>query len=234
MQSSESYDGDGGDENDDDDDGGVDSTPFLPFAAAAATNLPRSQSSTTAHQDPGATLRGDILRPNTIRRTTSERVQSFQDPSAQGQKQPLINPLSTIASQSSPTSSTSSTSNPNPNPSAALPPTTQQPSSSTRTNTNPLSPRQAAALNAAGLSPRLSRRNGGNATTTGQTSDSTGTPSMGSSFSDLDDTSVTQSALEEALLSNMQRGGGSTVSGTGGGLASRIGGIGKGIRSRYL
>lgn len=31
-----------------------------------------------------------------------------------------------------------------------------------------------------------------------------GTPSMGSSFSDLDDASVTQSALEEALASNMQ------------------------------
>lgn len=29
---------------------------------------------------------------------------------------------------------------------------------------------------------------------------------MGSSFSDLDDLSVTQSALEEALLSNMQHG----------------------------
>ena len=30
---------------------------------------------------------------------------------------------------------------------------------------------------------------------------------MGSSFSDLDDTSVTQSALEDALLSNIQNGG---------------------------
>ena len=29
---------------------------------------------------------------------------------------------------------------------------------------------------------------------------------MGSSFSDLDDASVTQSALEDALLSNMQHG----------------------------
>ncbi|KFX87451.1 hypothetical protein V490_08241 [Pseudogymnoascus sp. VKM F-3557] len=37
--------------------------------------------------------------------------------------------------------------------------------------------------------------------------ESDGTPSMGSSFSDLDDASVTQSALEEALLSNMQHGG---------------------------
>lgn len=37
--------------------------------------------------------------------------------------------------------------------------------------------------------------------------DSDGTPSMGSSFSDLDDASVTQSALEEALASRMQDGG---------------------------
>ncbi|KAI1199088.1 hypothetical protein F5X97DRAFT_132279 [Nemania serpens] len=37
--------------------------------------------------------------------------------------------------------------------------------------------------------------------------DSDGTPSMGSSFSDLDDASVTQSALEEALASGMQDAG---------------------------
>ncbi|KAI9640456.1 hypothetical protein NHQ30_011202 [Ciborinia camelliae] len=52
-----------------------------------------------------------------------------------------------------------------------------------------------------------------------------GTPSMGSSFSDLDDASVTQSALEEALASNMQAGG----------MASRMGGtISQAFRSRYL
>ncbi|KAL4924549.1 multidomain presynaptic cytomatrix related protein [Aspergillus undulatus] len=54
---------------------------------------------------------------------------------------------------------------------------------------------------------------------------SDGTPSMGSSFSDLDgDTSVTQSMLEEALLSNMQHGG----------MASRMSTISQAIRSRYL
>ncbi|KAF2265307.1 hypothetical protein CC78DRAFT_579446 [Lojkania enalia] len=41
---------------------------------------------------------------------------------------------------------------------------------------------------------------------------SEGTPSMGSSFSDLDDASITQSALEEALLSNIQHGRMSTLS----------------------
>ncbi|KAJ6024988.1 hypothetical protein N7540_005785 [Penicillium herquei] len=53
---------------------------------------------------------------------------------------------------------------------------------------------------------------------------SDGTPSMGSSFSDLDDTSVTQSAMEEALMSNMQHGG----------MASRMSTISQALRSRYL
>ncbi|EKD16757.1 uncharacterized protein L3040_006259 [Drepanopeziza brunnea f. sp. 'multigermtubi'] len=54
---------------------------------------------------------------------------------------------------------------------------------------------------------------------------SDGTPSMGSSFSDLDDASVTQSALEEALASNMQAGGG---------MASRMSTISQALRSKYL
>ncbi|KAL9082508.1 MAG: hypothetical protein Q9159_006366 [Coniocarpon cinnabarinum] len=52
---------------------------------------------------------------------------------------------------------------------------------------------------------------------------SEGTPSMGSSFSDLDDTSVTQSALEEALLSNVQKGT----------TASRISNLSQALRSQY-
>lgn len=55
----------------------------------------------------------------------------------------------------------------------------------------PLSPKQRAQL--AQLSPRYK-------------SGSEGSPSMGSSFSDLDELSVTQSALEEALMSNVQHG----------------------------
>ncbi|OAX79664.1 hypothetical protein ACJ72_06014 [Emergomyces africanus] len=76
-----------------------------------------------------------------------------------------------------------------------------------------LSPRRAAEL--ARLSPR--RRGGGR-------EGSDGTPSMGSSFSDLDDASLTQSALEEALLSTMQRGG----------VASRMSTISQALRSKYL
>ncbi|KAL4897538.1 hypothetical protein BDV59DRAFT_45970 [Aspergillus ambiguus] len=79
--------------------------------------------------------------------------------------------------------------------------------------TGAFSPRRAADL--ARLSPRRSVASG---------RDASDTPSMGSSFSDLDDASVTQSALEEALLSNMQHGG----------MASRMSTISQAIRSRYL
>jgi hypothetical protein len=72
--------------------------------------------------------------------------------------------------------------------------THQQPDSNTDGDSQPsaLSPKRRAQLNQ--LSPKYKR------------SGSEGSPSMGSSFSDLDDASVTQSALEEALLSNMQHG----------------------------
>ncbi|KAI8951822.1 hypothetical protein F4801DRAFT_578140 [Xylaria longipes] len=78
----------------------------------------------------------------------------------------------------------------------------------------PLSPRRT--MESAGRSP------GGKSK--GYSRDSDGTPSMGSSFSDLDDTSVTQSMLEEALASRMQDGG--TIS-------SLRGTISNAFRSRY-
>ncbi|KAM7221058.1 autophagy-related protein 29 [Rhypophila decipiens] len=78
----------------------------------------------------------------------------------------------------------------------------------------PLSPRRTAEL--AGRSPS------GNKGKSREGSD--GTPSMGSSFSDLDDASVTQSALEEALASRMQDGT----------IGSRMSTLGNAIRSRYL
>ncbi|OQD77034.1 hypothetical protein PENDEC_c003G03600 [Penicillium decumbens] len=78
----------------------------------------------------------------------------------------------------------------------------------------PLSPHRAGTLPR--QSPRKSIASG--------RENSDGTPSMGSSFSDLDDASVTQSALEEALMSNMQNGG----------MASRMSTISQALRSRYL
>ncbi|KAJ5459914.1 uncharacterized protein N7458_001466 [Penicillium daleae] len=81
-------------------------------------------------------------------------------------------------------------------------------------------PASALSPHRAGEAPRQSPRK---STTSGRDA-SDGTPSMGSSFSDLDDASVTQSALEEALLSNMQHGG----------MASRMSTISQALRSRYL
>ncbi|KAI0968832.1 hypothetical protein F4678DRAFT_464020 [Xylaria arbuscula] len=78
----------------------------------------------------------------------------------------------------------------------------------------PLSPRRT--LELAGRSPGSKGK--------GYSRDSDETPSMGSSFSDLDDASVTQSALEEALASRMQDGG--TIS-------SLRGTISNAFRSRY-
>ncbi|PWW73824.1 hypothetical protein C7212DRAFT_220682 [Tuber magnatum] len=49
-------------------------------------------------------------------------------------------------------------------------------------------------------------------------------PSMGSSFSDLSDTSVTQSAMEDAYLSTMQAGG----------MGSRMSSLSQAVRSRYF
>ncbi|KAI9781196.1 MAG: hypothetical protein M1816_002456 [Peltula sp. TS41687] len=103
---------------------------------------------------------------------------------------------------------------------ASLPPTeTGLGPSHQRRPRGPLSPRRTAEL--ATLAGRSPRRHGPSKP------GSDGTPSMGSSFSDLDaDTSVTQSALEEALLSNMQGGAG--------GVASRMSSISQALRSRYL
>ncbi|KAK3311382.1 uncharacterized protein B0T15DRAFT_72788 [Chaetomium strumarium] len=99
------------------------------------------------------------------------------------------------------------------------PPATGQPGTLLQGGTGPLSPRRTAELAGKGPGPR-----GKGASREG----SEGTPSMGSSFSDLDDASVTQSALEEALASRMQ-------DGTIGSRMSVIGGtIGQAFRSRVL
>lgn len=86
--------------------------------------------------------------------------------------------------------------------------------SSSATRPGPLSPRHRAQL--ASVSP--------------QSKASAGSPSMGSSFSDLDDASVTQSALEEALMSNMRAQGGSTMASRMSSLRDALGrGSGRGL-----
>lgn len=116
----------------------------------------------------------------------------------------VSNPLSQPQVASSSASSTTS-SQPTPGNRASAP-STQSPST--------LSPRQRAQL--AQLSPRYKNAVSG----------SEGSPSMGSSFSDLDDLSVTQSALEDALLSHVQHGGS-----IGMGLGSLVSGRGRGNRN---
>lgn len=185
-----------------------DAPAFLPFSTS--TDTAKAESSTS--RDPAATLRGGLgqpSRPQAHRRSTSERIVP----------QATTNEL---------TSSASSTSDPQ----AESRPRSNEVRQSGRGHLpNPLSPRQQAALAAAaGLSPRLRRagNQGGHGSDT--------SPSMGSSFSDLDDASVTQSALEEALLSGM---GNTTMtmggpSGAVGNVANRVSGISQALRSRYF
>ncbi|KAK5089012.1 hypothetical protein LTR05_003236 [Lithohypha guttulata] len=194
------------DEEDEDD------TPaFLPFSTTSGDTT-KADSSTS--RDPAATLRGGMAqtaRPSIHRRSTSERILPQQS-----------------TSNDQLTSSTSSTSENQANP---RPRSAEHRQQGRENLPNPLSPRQQAALAAAaGLSPRL-RRAGNHG---GHGSESS--PSMGSSFSDLDDASVTQSALEEALLSGM---GNTTMtmggpSGAVGNVANRVSGISQALRSRYF
>lgn len=195
-------------EDDDEDD--EDSPLFLPFANTSASHAsPPGQ-----HPDPSATLRGGFgtmnqpAKPALHRRGTSERVVT-----APSRVAPQPQPLTSSASSAS--------SGPTPNTAPRHRHRTSHPTISkpqTRL-TGPMSPHQPATLEAAGLSP--CRRPGKEG--------SDGTPSMGSSFSDLDDASVTQSALEEALMSNMRNNGGGNAS-----VASRVSGLSQALRSRYF
>lgn len=195
-------------EDEDEDD--EDSPPFLPFANTSANPV----SNPGQHDDPSATLRGGFgssnqpQKPATHRRGTSEGTATATD-RAVTQPQILTSSASSTSSGPTPTTATRhrhTTSN------STIPKVHNRPP-------GPLSPHQAAALEAAGLSPR--RRPGKEG--------SDGTPSMGSSFSDLDDASVTQSALEEALMSNMGKNGGGNAS-----VASRVSGLSQALRSRYF
>jgi hypothetical protein len=226
-------------ENDDDDDDDDDSPSFLPFAAPTShnnTETARNRPSSSSHTDPSATLRGGLNiqqtqppRPGVYRRGTSERVSSpiaVEPPTPVQQTRPSTGDLT------SSTSSLSSATQPSDAPTgttaaAALArprPTDQARSGGPRlaSTNHPLSPPHRALLGSASSPRRLP----------GPGSDTS--PSMGSSFSDLDDASVTQSALEEALLSGM---GNTTMTMPGapsGGVAGRVSGISQALRSRYF
>lgn len=147
--------------------------------------------------DPAATLVGSGKK--------QQAVPPQQGPPAPTKGRPKYNP----PPDSSATSSASSAAN-------QAPPSSSESAASHYLDRppGPLSPRHRAQIVNANLSPR-SRKDG-----------SEGSPSMGSSFSDLDDASVTQSALEDALLSNMQHGNLSSM----GSIASRVGKLGDALR----
>jgi hypothetical protein len=196
---------------DDEDEEDEDDSPFLPFAntSSNAANSPGQ------HQDPSATLRGGfasqnhVQRPTTQRKGTSERIVTE---TSRPVTLPQILTSSGSSASSDPTPTTNTTTRHRHTTSSPTNPSVQN------RGPRPLSSHQAAALEAAGLSPR--RRPGKEG--------SDGTPSMGSSFSDLDDASVTQSALEEALMSNMGKNGGNAS------VASRVSGLSQALRSRYF
>jgi len=173
-----------------DDDEDDDSGGYLPFATSAAAK--------PAKDDPTVMLR------ETAKRQANPTQPPPQPPAAGSSKS------KTKVDEPPPSSSASSASS-----AQQQAPATASSESNTSTSQQqqqqaqrpgPISPRHRAQLTS--LSPRYSRREG-----------SEGSPSMGSSFSDLDDASVTQSALEDALLS-MQHGGGSGSAA--GSMASRM------------
>ncbi|KAL8854793.1 MAG: hypothetical protein Q9221_000299 [Calogaya cf. arnoldii] len=140
--------------------------------------------------------------------TVQSPVNAPNDPSATLRTAPRFSSSSKLPTPVPPpalTSSSSSAQSPQPHKKPSRPPfqnTTSPPHTYSNEPVSALSPRQ-----------RRVVRDG-----------SDGTPSMGSSFSDLDDASVTQSALEEALAHEMNQGG----------VASRMSTISQALRSRYL
>lgn len=161
---------------------------FLPFRAKASGDMNQGGSDGSAqYTDPGATLRGD---PRDFAANAARRLQNVTGPvdNSQGKIKGKGKDQERILHRSGTSDSSAS--------SAAF--VSKRSLGDRRQPSNPLSPRRTAELKGKGYS-----REG-----------SDGTPSMGSSFSDLDDASVTQSALEEALASKMQGGGtiGSTIS----------------------
>ncbi|KAF2488872.1 hypothetical protein BU16DRAFT_623147 [Lophium mytilinum] len=174
-------------EGDDEDDSGS----FLPFAQTERTSdAPRKD-------DPSATLRDTsppparVPNPKYLSEDTNKApvsathgYSSLRGGASKGKGKVPMHPISSSA--------TSSASDAPHRPSTMSPHT--------------LSPRHRAEL------ARLSPRRSASGAAGGKREGSDGTPSMGSSFSDLDDASITQSALEEALLSNMQHGRMSTLS----------------------
>ncbi|KAK3298260.1 uncharacterized protein B0H64DRAFT_70280 [Chaetomium fimeti] len=198
----------GGGDDDDDDDGEL---AFLPYNPQGGPSVNGTGSS--SGQDLGATLRGNTTMRDLAGRGR-QAAAAASDDASQSQSQTSDSSIGSAAVVQAPR-----------RPATAGPTTDGRRAPGVAGagghQQGPLSPRRTAEL-AAARGPGGSRGKGASR------EGSDGTPSMGSSFSDLDDASVTQSALEEALASRMQ-------DGTIGSRMSVIGGtIGHAFRSRYL
>lgn len=144
-----------------------------------------------------------------------ESLSSNEDDSGEGY---LPFAASTRTPHTQPANPTAPTSQPSsthpPAPSRQQTNTTTSSQSSSSTAPHPPRPQRQAALSPKRRAAHL-------------VSSETGSPSMGSSFSDLEDSSLTQSALEEALMSNMRAQGGSTMT-----IGSRMSSIRDALSSR--
>ncbi|KAL9105646.1 MAG: hypothetical protein Q9227_009225 [Pyrenula ochraceoflavens] len=179
-----------------------DSPAFLPFASTVS-RAP-GPSAQVLSQSPSATLRGVVndpstsARPTSQRRATMERIPQAQANPQAGHERPrtLSRPDSGAIAASTSSMSESFTSSGAPRSDSPSQSQTTSPANPSRGGAGqaairppgPISPRRARELAAAGLSPSPRRRNHAHvvAQREGHGSDGTGTPSMGSSFSDLD------------------------------------------------
>lgn len=157
-----------------------DSPTFLPFAAGLG-----KESESRERQSPSSTLRGghdQFSRPLSNRRATMERIPQSTRPYLEPQTSTATTATSTSSMSESFTSSGAPRSE-SPH-SQTSPPNPSRGTSGLRP-TGPLSPQRATELARVGLSPSP-RRTHGATRRDDPTSDGTGTPSIGSSFSDLD------------------------------------------------
>lgn len=174
-------------EGDDEDD----SNTFLPFAHTSRLGTAAGDAASPTTEDPSATLRDKILQP-------PEHVQKYL--AHDTNKAPVS---ATFAQGQGKDKGKGKGKEP------AI-------ASSATSSASDAPSRGGQGFSPSALSPRhraeLARLSPGKSVAGGKREGSDGTPSMGSSFSDLDDASITQSALEEALLSNIQHGRMSTLS----------------------
>ncbi|MCJ1397602.1 hypothetical protein MMC11_000797 [Xylographa trunciseda] len=184
--------------DEEDDDADDDDPAFLPFSNTDPMEAPQSP------QDPSATLR---RLPSNITRKENrpDPIETVVGTRSFGT---TPRPLSQTTTRAQPQMTTKTVHSSSSSLSSPFPTSNAQSKTLSSPNPGPTSPTGPMSA----LSPRTRRmaREG-----------SEGTPSMGSSFSDLDDTSITQSALEEQMAREIREAGSL-------GVVSRMGGLWKG------